>query len=253
MSIDLKSKSECLAWCVLLLLQRLTSYGGLGTNLSMNECEIQVVTLSPAALLPSCARVWKFPPKIRLLCSSSAGEKKKKEKQQQSAAFTLLRKSRAGEFLVGTFKRAHMTVIKRQDLKWPPDLLETKCVPSHKANDIIVDRYSILGREMYDFGKRIRLSSYSLFITMYPKSDCLKDHFAFFIAAIGLEDVLCTLMQGACFSKVILPIFFVTWIEIYKSFEPKSHLKSLFTKCALLYANSTSFFLIGLYMLILPE
>ena len=43
--------------------------------------------------------------------------KKKKEKQQQSAAFTLLRKSRAGEFLAGTFKRARMTVIKRQDLK----------------------------------------------------------------------------------------------------------------------------------------
>ena len=32
----------------------------------------------------------------------------------------------------------------------------------------------------------------------------------FFIAAIGLEDVLCILMQGQCFSKVILPIFFVT-------------------------------------------
>ena len=33
------------------------------------------------------------------------------------AAFPLLRKSRAGEFLAGTFKRAHMMVIKRQDLK----------------------------------------------------------------------------------------------------------------------------------------
>ena len=78
----------------------------------------QVVTLSPAALLPSWACVWKFPPKICLLGSSSAGEKKKKEKQQQSAASPLLRKSRAGEFLAGTFKRALMMVIKRQDLKW---------------------------------------------------------------------------------------------------------------------------------------
>ena len=51
------------------------------------------------------------------LGSTSAGEKKKKEKQQQSAAFPLLRKSRAGEFLAGTFKRACMMVIKRQDLK----------------------------------------------------------------------------------------------------------------------------------------
>ena len=33
------------------------------------------------------------------------------------AAFPLLRKSRAGEFLAGTFKRARMTVMKRQDLK----------------------------------------------------------------------------------------------------------------------------------------
>ena len=78
----------------------------------------QPITYGPAALLPSCVRVWKFPPRIPLLCSSSAGEKKKKEKQQQSAAFPLLRKSRAGEFLAGTFKRACMTVIKRQDLKW---------------------------------------------------------------------------------------------------------------------------------------
>ena len=35
----------------------------------------QVVTLRPAALLPSCTRVWKFPPRIPLLCSSSAGAK----------------------------------------------------------------------------------------------------------------------------------------------------------------------------------
>ena len=82
-----------------------------------------MVTLSHATLLPSWARVWKFLPKIPLLCSSSAGEKKKKEKQQQSAAFPLLRKSRAGEFLAGTFKRALMTVIKRHDLKWPPGSL----------------------------------------------------------------------------------------------------------------------------------
>ena len=35
-----------------------------------------------------------------------------------SSSFPLLRKSRAGEFLAGTFKRARMTVIKQQDLKW---------------------------------------------------------------------------------------------------------------------------------------
>ena len=40
----------------------------------------QLVNLGPIALLPSCTCVWKFPPRIPLLCSSSAGEKKKKEK-----------------------------------------------------------------------------------------------------------------------------------------------------------------------------
>ena len=81
----------------------------------------QVVTLSPAALLPSCARIWMFPPKIPLLCSSSAGQKQLIVVVFLSSSFPLLRKSRAGEFLVGTFKRALMAVIKRQDLKWPPD------------------------------------------------------------------------------------------------------------------------------------
>ena len=36
----------------------------------------QPVTYGPVALLQSCARVWKFLPRIPLLCSSSAGEKK---------------------------------------------------------------------------------------------------------------------------------------------------------------------------------
>ena len=35
----------------------------------------QTVTYGPAALLLSCAHIWKFPPKIPLLCSSLAGEK----------------------------------------------------------------------------------------------------------------------------------------------------------------------------------
>ena len=37
--------------------------------------------------------------------------------QIKATTFTLLSKSRAGEFLAGTFKRACMMVIKRQDLK----------------------------------------------------------------------------------------------------------------------------------------
>ena len=77
----------------------------------------QPVTYGPAALLPTCERIRKFPPKIPLLCSSSAGEKKKKERKQQSAAYALLRKRRAGGFLTGTFKVARITVIKRQDRK----------------------------------------------------------------------------------------------------------------------------------------
>ena len=86
----------------------------------------QPITLSPAALLPSCARVWKFPPKIPLLCSSSAGEKQLIVVVFLSSSFPLLRKSRAGEFLAGTFKRARMTVIKRQDRKWRAALTNLK-------------------------------------------------------------------------------------------------------------------------------
>ena len=41
----------------------------------------QPVTYGPAALLLLCMHVWKFPPRIPLLCSSWTGEKKKKEKQ----------------------------------------------------------------------------------------------------------------------------------------------------------------------------
>ena len=82
---------------------------------------VQLVTYGPAALLPSFTRVWKFLPRIPLLCSSSAGEKQLIVVVFLSSSFPLLRKSRAGEFLAGTFKRALMTVIKRQDLKWRAD------------------------------------------------------------------------------------------------------------------------------------
>ena len=77
----------------------------------------------PARHLRSCrfitvmCTLLKVLPRIPLLSSSLAGKKKKKEKQQQSAAFPLLRKSRAVEFLAGTFKCACMTVIKRQNRK----------------------------------------------------------------------------------------------------------------------------------------
>ena len=77
----------------------------------------QPVSLSPAALLLPCMRVWKFPPRIPLLCSSSAGEKQLIVIVFLSSSFPLFRKSRAGEFLAGTFKHACTTVIKRQDLK----------------------------------------------------------------------------------------------------------------------------------------
>ena len=43
--------------------------------------------------------------------------KEEERKKQQSAALPLLRKSRAGEFLAGTFKHVRMMVIKRQDAK----------------------------------------------------------------------------------------------------------------------------------------
>ena len=43
--------------------------------------------------------------------------KEEERKKQQSAALPLLRKSRAGEFLAGTFKHVCMMVIKRQDVK----------------------------------------------------------------------------------------------------------------------------------------
>ena len=81
---------------------------------------VQVVPLCAAALLPSCMRVWKFPPRMPLLCSSSAGAKQLIVVVFLSSSFPLLRKSRAGEFLAGTFKRAGMAVIKRQDIKGPP-------------------------------------------------------------------------------------------------------------------------------------
>ena len=82
---------------------------------------VQVVPLCAAALLPSCMRVWKFPPRMPLLCSSSAGAKQLIVVVFLSSSFPLLRKSRAGEFLAGTFKRAGMAVIKRQDIKWWAD------------------------------------------------------------------------------------------------------------------------------------
>ena len=59
-------------------------YRGVSGKKILGEQEIthtnQPVKYGPAALLLSCARVWKFPPRIPLLCSSSTGKKKRKEK-----------------------------------------------------------------------------------------------------------------------------------------------------------------------------
>ena len=60
----------------------------------------QPVSLSPAALLLLCMRVWKFPPRIPLLCSSWTGEKKKKEKQ----CFSPAEEEQSREFLGGNFQ-----------------------------------------------------------------------------------------------------------------------------------------------------
>ena len=92
---------------------------GLWAHCSLHNFEINI----PARHFRSCRFITVMCARLKLPAKNSPAllflsrGKKKKEKQQQSAAFPLMRKSRAGEFLAGTFKRVGMTVIKRQDLK----------------------------------------------------------------------------------------------------------------------------------------